>query len=522
MPIRVLIVLDGVTGSGYRFGDGATPAGIPDFTYITLVNALTAAGMQVSKAHRRSDSTADPDKQSFNFAAASVNLLDYDVIWLIGFEGRNASAFPPSGTSSVLDDAQLNAIANFMEQGGGVFATGDHDSIGAVMSGLIPRVRAMRCWYGQADGAKPMGLSSIPDNFPPLTAGRADTTRPNSAGIYTAHPSPFVWFENQSDSIPQPITPTAPTHAILRRNGADIVVYPDHMHEGLTLGFVAGHDYAQNSPFGDTTIAEFRELPPGHRELPRIIATGEVLSNANFTVDGSGGTETIQADAKTINVLSVYDGRVAGVGRVVTGGTFHHYVDINLTGDTDVVDVGTAPTFADKVGHDAIKGHGFNDAPGVFDDIKAVFVNITTWLARPRPAISLILERSTFSQDEVTATSEFPDAIQLTVDGLKPTQFPGGTPTLGPISGSPAWVPTIVPAPGPRAECSASDGAGADVRTGAGAESGWCPPRSLGPWQELAQRSLGQTGREEWRPVAPAGREPRPRTHGPAHGAGRA
>jgi hypothetical protein len=32
----------------------------------------------------------------------------------------------------------------------------------------------------------------------------------------------------------------------------------------------------------------------------------------------------------------------------------------------------------------------------------------------------------------------------LTVDGLKPTQFPGGgIPMLGPISGTPAWVPTI-------------------------------------------------------------------------------
>jgi hypothetical protein len=442
MPIKVLIVLDGE----YRFGESATPEGSKDFTFITLVNTLTAAGMQVTKAHRRSDSTADAGKENFDFAGAGVNLLDFDVLWLIGFEGRNAQVFPPSGASTMggLGATQLNAIAQFMEHGGGVFATGDHDSIGADMSGYIPRVRAMRCWYGQGDSAKPSGLASIEPNFPPLTTRRADTTRTNPAGVYIEHPeaAPFLWFENQSDSVPQPIMPTSPTHPILRRNGADIVVYPDHMHEGKTLGEVPGHDYTQNSPFGDTSKAEFREVA-GNRPLPRVIATGQVLPHSIFTADGSAGTDTTQAEAKSVNTLSVYDGRAAGVGRIVTGSTFHHYIDINLTGDFDI-----NSTLAMKVGSDAMKGHGFNDAPAIFDNIKAVYVNITNWLARPRPAVSLILERSTFSQDELTVTSQFDGAILLTVDGLKPTQFPGtgtGIPALGAISGMPDWVPTIVP-----------------------------------------------------------------------------
>lgn len=439
MATRVLVVLDG----SYRFGNGAMPPGALDFTYITLVDALTLAGMQVTKAHRGADSTAT--LQNFAFDGPSVNLLDYDVIWLIGFLGRNSTSTPPSGTSTIggIGASQLNAIANFMDNGGGVFATGDHDSIGADMCGHIPRVRAMRCWFGQNDAAKPAGLTAIPDNFPPLSTARADTTRPNPAGVYTEHLAPFVWFENQSDSVPQPIAPaTSPAHPILRRGGADITVYPDHMHEGQTLGTVAGHDYAQNSPFGNTTKPEFREIA-GHREMPQVIATGTTAQNANAFA-GGGFADTAISALKTVNALNVYDGRVAGVGRIVTGATFHHYVDINLTGDTDIVDA-----LATKVGPDAQKNHGFNDAPATFDKIKAVFVNITNWLARPRPAIGLIVERSTFSQDEVTANPQFPNAILLTVDGLKPTQFPGGgIPSLGAIAGNPPWVPAIAPPPG--------------------------------------------------------------------------
>ncbi|HMJ93963.1 MAG TPA: hypothetical protein VK472_07675 [Allosphingosinicella sp.] len=436
MPIKVLVVLDG----GYRFAAPATPPGVTDFTFTALVGALTGAGMEVTKANRGVDSTADPDMDEFDFAAMDVDLLDYDVIWMIGNMGRNDQVVPPSGSSAVggLGADQLNALAEFMEQGGGVFATGDHDSIGSDMSGYVPRVRAMRCWYGQNDPAKPAGLASIPHNYPPMTAARADTTQPNPVGVYTEHPAPFVWFENQSDSVPQPIMPAPPTHPILRRGAADILVYPDHMHEGRILGPVMGHDYAQNSPFGDTTQAEFREVA-GHREMPRIIATGQALPNAIFAAVGTG-TDTIPSGPKTVDTLSAYDGRAAGVGRIVTGSTFHHYIDINLTGDSDIV----AGPLATKVGGDAIKGHGFNDNAVVFDDIKAVFVNIANWLARPRPAIGLILERSTFSEDEVNANPQFPGAILLTVDGLKPTQFPGtGIPGLGPIAGMPSWVPAI-------------------------------------------------------------------------------
>ena len=430
---RVLIVLDG----SYRFS--VADIGAPDFTYTVLVDTLTGAGHQVTKAHRQTD--ASPGVlQNFNFDT-SVDLLDFDVLWLIGNRGRNE--LDSIGTSAPgIDDDQVRAIAEFMAAGGGVFATGDHDGIGNVMCGRIPRVRAMRCWYGVDDSASPMP-DGFPRNFPVITSLRADTTQRNPDGEYGGDTT-FVWFENQSDSVPQPITPTSsPAHPILRRGGSDIVVYPDHMHEGNTLGEEAGYDYTQSLPFAGESFVEFPAIA-GHREMPEVIARGKTTAFASKTVTGLGfvGMNSDASALKDVNTLSVYDGRVAGVGRIVTGSTFHHYVDINLTGDS------TVDSAADltNAGPDAAKGHGFNDEPAVFDDIKMVFMNITNWLARPRPRIQLILERSTFSQAEALADPNFDGAILVIIDGLKPSQFPGGGITsLADADFDPAWAPAITP-----------------------------------------------------------------------------
>lgn len=441
MATKVLIVLE----SGYRFD--VDPAGTLDFTYTVLVSALTEAGFEVTRAHRESDATPGV-LQDFNFAGAGVNLLDYDVIWLIGLHGRNFT-YGTSGTRN-LTQPELAAITRFMDAGGGIFATGDHDSLGADMCGRIPRVRAARCWYGAgadnvvpADEKSPMP-AGFPRNFPPFTSGRADTTRLNPSGDYSEFPAPFVWFENQSDSVPQPITPTTtPAHPILRRDGRDIVIYPDHMHEGNTLGEVPGYDYGQTLTFDEQSFVEFPSVVAGEQPKPEVIATGQVYEHAIRDAATGGGADTTIASPKTVNALSVYDGRRAGVGRVVTGSTFHHYIDINLTGDSDIVP--GVPQV--RAGADAAKGHGFAHpgAEATFADIKAVFVNITNWLARPRPAISLILERSTFGQDEVTANPQFNGAILVMVDGLKPSQFPGGgITTLSPSAAQLGnWAPVI-------------------------------------------------------------------------------
>src|SRR5690349_16064670 len=164
MPLKVLVVID----NDFRFAEPSAP-GSHDFTFTTLVSALTSAGMLVTKAHLGTDGTADI--QNFKFKT-SVNLLDFDVIWMIGHDGRND--LNSMGTSpDFLIPEERQAIARYMAAGGGVFATGDHDSIGSVMCGNLPRVRAMRSWYGENDAKSPMP-SGFPHNFPVITVGRAD------------------------------------------------------------------------------------------------------------------------------------------------------------------------------------------------------------------------------------------------------------------------------------------------------------------------------------------------------------
>lgn len=262
MSVKVLVVIDG----SFRFGVGALPVGDPDFTYSTLISALSGAGFDVTKANRGPDSSATLGFASFRFDAlpAGHQLLDFDAIWLIGFEGRNISGTSAAGG---LGPSQFNAIAAYMEAGGGVFATGDHDSVGSDMSAHLPRIRVMRTWYGAGDPASPFPtpLPAELVNFSRDDAGRADTVRKKLAGDLPPSQYPsfgdghddYSWFENQSDRFPQTITPipAGPAHPILRNGGHDVTVFPDHMHEGNTLGEVtaAAYNYAATlSPYGDT------------------------------------------------------------------------------------------------------------------------------------------------------------------------------------------------------------------------------------------------------------------------------
>ena len=71
---------------------------------------------------------------NFNTAAIPVTVANYDQIWLFG-----VNATP-------LQAAERTRIEAFMQAGGGVFATGDHSSLGFGMGAHIPRARSMRDW----------------------------------------------------------------------------------------------------------------------------------------------------------------------------------------------------------------------------------------------------------------------------------------------------------------------------------------------------------------------------------------
>jgi hypothetical protein len=424
------MVIDGA----FRFETGT--AQDPDFTYNVLYGVLMGAGFEVTRQHR----DGDPGLMLPAFKFTDIDLLQFDVIWMIAHHGRNSGMMTGDSGAFNIHDDEIAAIARFMDAGGGVFAVGDHDGVGADMCGHIPRIRAMRSWYGVNDTASPMP-AGFPRNFPQITAGRADTTQRNPASDYGGDTT-FVWFENQSDSLPQPLVPSPPTHPILKVGGADVTVFPDHMHEGDTLGIVMGYDYGQTLSFNGESFVEFPSVG-GNQEMPGVIAKGHTTGLASkYSATGAFvGMDSAASTPKDVNTLSTYDGRKVGVGRIVTGSTFHHYIDINLMGDSTV---DTMQELA-RATPSAQKPHGFNDAPTVRDTINAVYVNITNWLARPRPSIGLILERSTFSQDEVMANPLFPGAFLVTIDGLKPNQFPGGPIShTGPLMGAETnWAPHV-------------------------------------------------------------------------------
>lgn len=358
--VRVLMVVDGLDYSLDDFGL---------HTFVTtLLDAPGSARFEITLAHIFSETDAgmmasEPRIaariENFKFDNAAHFAVDkYDVVFLFGiatsFAGRGAG-YPADG----LSNAELQALAAFQNGGGGLFATGDHGALGRPLGHKVARARNMRLWAS---------TSGVEDDDEVSMGGerRNDTNRLGDAGSQ---------FADQSDAVPQPISPTMYTvttgifrysfpHPLLCGPNGVIRVMPDHPHEGECI---TPPDPNLNLNFTGPAGAEY---PPatgaGPRPLPEIVATSTVLSGTR-----SGSKDpTI---AHSFAGICAYDGHRAGVGRVVTDATWHHFVNINLIGDNGFP-VGTE------------KGSGFLwSAAGQahLQEIKTYFRNIATWLARP-------------------------------------------------------------------------------------------------------------------------------------------
>src|SRR5262245_40228727 len=159
----------------------------------------------------------------------------YDEVWCFGFKPGNDAgpdsninlpfAFPAS-------DAELAALTTWMNNGGGVFATGDHDYLGASMCSRIPRIGTMRAWTN-AQGVPPIGSTL-----------RIATNRPVNAAEMAG--TEVIEFDRQSDAVPQPIhwEPWQVINHLTHRHSrphpvlchptlGPIDVMPDHPHEGV-------------------------------------------------------------------------------------------------------------------------------------------------------------------------------------------------------------------------------------------------------------------------------------------------
>lgn len=489
--LKVLMVFD---GGRLNFGD--QPSGDFDadwfgvsHLYATLKGSTTPT-FEVHRAHRRgatftsaSLGNQNPFFDHENCAAnldiagdfvfampkhptgqVTADLSQYDVLWLIGDEGKNGGslgvALPGPGNTEVWVDTEITddekiAISNFMASGGGVFSTGDHDAIGRFMCGYLPRVRVMRRWYEYDEGdgggstvaignGQKVALNWSSSWLQPGFTDRNDTLMPDQTdGLF--------YFTNQSDQTPQTLrdaagnqfTATTDVHALLRdRNGDVIVHFPDHMHEGVATDFTtlmpAGQKFSPNvSPgvpyaltfngdvAGQVSFPEFPS-PGGYQPEPEVIAYTSDSGHETF-LDGyeAVGGETASQPKTATGAVSVYDGRGAGVGRIVTGSTFHHYLDKNLIGDPRTVETyataGHGPTGSDT---------GFQDLP-VLTSIGDYYINTVTWLARPSQNFHFLTVKSTFGAHEAAGSpSGFDDAFYLVVEGFSQADLGNPQPTF--------------------------------------------------------------------------------------------
>ncbi len=383
----MLLVMDGYPGSGHyaSFGPGdqsSDPAsGDQYFGLSEFVRSLTGplpflSHFAVTTAHRDTDVGHAAEIENFRFD--QHNLSQYDEIWLFGVAG-------PGETNTPMSDAELAALATFMDGGGGVFATGDHENLGVELNGRVPRVRSMRKWYWPAPG--PNGEPAAP---PALGSNRIETTQPGHG-----EPDPAsVFFDDQSDDIPQPITPRwyferrsvlfgwRYPHPLLCGPKGTITVLPDHMHEGEVI---TPWDLGASLTFAGKTFVEYPTVS-GRQPAPEIVAWGRVLPETDTATEPAHvGDPTDIANPRTFGVVGAYDGHGAGVGCVAVDSTWHHFFDINLIGDP----IAPAP-----------KNQGFRaslSGQAALADIESYYRNIAVWIARPQTHARLFAAAAWFA-----------------------------------------------------------------------------------------------------------------------------
>jgi hypothetical protein len=316
---RLLVVTDGLN---FNAGDG--------FGLTVFLGELAKSYPTPFITTKLHDSTMG----AFKFDDGSVTINNYDQIWLFGSSGP------------ALTPTEITAIADFMAHGGGVFATGDHATLGEALCGSIPRVRGMREW------------STVP-----MEIGRIDT-------VTQIDPADTFSFDDQSDAIPQHIHPVFTgsgsswvTHPLLRATRT-IDVLPDHPHESVCYGGANTAYQGDFSVIGGSTL------------LPEVIAYS--VSAGRYL-----GGNKLPTTPQLFGAISAYDGHQAGHGRIVTDATWHHFVNINLDG-----------TGSGRLALQSAPGTFTTD----FQQIARYYRNILDWIAPANRQwclrwITLLLER---------------------------------------------------------------------------------------------------------------------------------
>ncbi len=400
--VRVLVVTDdGFTNGGFlKWSDQTAAAAIGansrefhlgEFLHVLTGTTWLGFNLEITRAHRspagtggmteaqlKADRGADVVgfrfNQPFTVDGQSRTLADYDMA--LFFAIKNGDPDPALA-------AEAEAISQFMESGKGFFATGDHANLGAPLCGLIPRVRSMRRWWSSTG---PNGEPAAP---PPLGATRHDTTRPGADAVGQ--------FEDQSDEIAQPIDPALyfgglgvkggyPAvrrypHPLLCSPDGMVTYLPDHMHEGWCE--VPDNLAARTFNIGSSTLREYPDYgSPGAPLAPEVVATSQVLPGITTpAMDPEHFGGDTPANGKLFGAIGAWDGHRVGKGRVVVDATWHHFFDINLTGDRYLENNGLPPAHQQKLhGFYVPDGSGGRVPNSQYRMIMWYFRNIVYWL----------------------------------------------------------------------------------------------------------------------------------------------
>ena len=319
----------------------------------------------------------------------------YDEVFLFGFATTTPGQAYGYPAGHALQDAELAVLASFMEAGGGVFAVGDHEDLGIDLCGKVPRVRSMRRWAFDYAAITKNGIfdyslfNESSGNAPPaLGPHRHSTTVVGANGKFE--------FDNQSDDIPQHNKPVIYSigngntflrrvmrypHPLMCGIGGVIDVLPDHMHEGECVE-LDGSQLSKTYSFGGgPKKAEYPDLF-GSPLAPQVVAWGKVVERAtdsSYSDPGasSGFDDNVVLDGETFGQVAAWDGHAVGQGRVTVDSTFHHFVNVNVIGDTD----DAKHTWTND---ELVKGKGFlgsSAGKAEYTRIREYWRNIARWLA---------------------------------------------------------------------------------------------------------------------------------------------
>ncbi len=376
--LKILMVVDGYPGNFLNVSFSHSYFGLSAVLDTLRENPEHFVKFDVTRAHRQTDTfkpdpAIDPDLhakygpqfENFRFDQAGFDLDQYDQVWLFG-----ARSNPDD--SDRLTDSELEVLARWMDNGGGLFATGDHADLGASLCSRVPRASTMRKWTN-AQGVPPAGG---------LT--RHDTLVSGDDSYYT--------FDDESDITPMkttykkyhlntwsPFFRRHAPHPVLCGKDGVINILPDHPHEGEVI---ADDDINHANMFSFGAYTNKAEYPTvsGVQAKPEVIAWAHVLGNHTEGRSGASGTDRNKGpvNAKTFGAIGAYNGHLSNAGRVVVDSTWHHWFDVNLTGRP----VGNlnAPPFNDT----NPKAEGFEyNAQGkqALSRIQNYFRNVALWLA---------------------------------------------------------------------------------------------------------------------------------------------